>query len=473
MSIRIKLLGLIILSTSLAWGAAAYRSFLDTRHEINDLFDAHLSESARAILQHAEQNQGIRSSERDEEASKKKKHEHDEDDEDDGDENYNFSLPELQRRGALFEKRLLFQLRDASGSFLIGSMRGNGAEALAAKPAEGFSEGKYKNVAIRVFSAWNHDRTLNVQVAESLGKRNALINGSIKNVLKPILMMILPLLILLAAVVQYALIPMHRLSREVERRTPEDLAPLDDQIVPKEIRPMVGALNNLFTRLSRALANERRFTADAAHELRTPLAAIKVQAQVALAAKDDEVARSRALTGVSKGVDRASHLVEQLLTMARLDPETELHGEKVKLRNLVVDAVGGAVPEALARNLELVVQDGPDFEIYGNPAMLQIMVRNLVDNAVRYTVAHGFVHISMDLADGRCRLMIEDNGPGLSQEQRIQVTDRFSRVSRPSGEGSGLGLSIVNRIAELHKANLLFNSGKNGVGCRVEVIFSQ
>jgi len=231
-------------------------------------------------------------------------------------------------------------------------------------------------------------------------------------------------------------------------------------------------LNNLFSRLSRALANERRFTADAAHELRTPLAAIKVQAQVAFRSSGDEAARNHALAGVAKGIDRATHLVEQLLTMARLDPETELHGESVKLHSLVVDVASMAASDAVAKNLDLVVMDGPELKIHGNPAMLRILVRNLVDNAIRYTPSQGFVHINVEKAEGRIRLIVEDSGPGLSEQQRKIAVDRFSRVSRPSGEGSGLGLSIVNRIADLHKAKLVFARGENGVGFRVEVVFS-
>ncbi len=467
MSIRVKLLGLILISTFLAWGIAAYRSFLDTRHEINALFDAHLSESARAILQQAEHEQ----------REDKRRHKDDDDrgerrdDEQEEEEKEEFSIPEVHGRGVLFEKRLFFQLRDASDRFLMGSMHGPRAEALASHLADGFSLGKYKDEDIRVFSAWNQGRTLNVQVAESLAKRNAIIEASIRNVLSPILIMILPLLIFLVLIVEYALRPLRVLSGEVERRTPDDLGSIDGQTVPGEIRPVVTALNNLFSRLSRALANERRFTADAAHELRTPLAAIKVQAQVALRSKEDEATRNHALLGVAKGVDRATHLVEQLLTMARLDPETELRGETVKLRNLVVDVASTLASDAVTKNVELTVNDGPDWEIHCNPAMLRILTRNLLDNAIRYTPAKGFVHISIEKTEGRTRLIVEDSGQGLSEEQRKMATERFSRVSRPSGEGSGLGLSIVHRIAELHQSKLIFGKGENGIGCRVEVSF--
>ena len=471
MSLRVKLLGSIIVSTFLAWGIAAYRSFLDTRHEINELFDAHLSESARAILQQAE-HERHESRLRDEIDEGAVSYEDHDGDEANDDEEETRDIPEVRERGVLFEKRLYFQLRGAKGEFLVGSMRDPSAPPLASVAAEGFSYGQYRGEKLRVFSAWNRGRTLNVQVAEATAARTVLIHSSVRNVLTPILIMIVPLLLVLGFAVDFALRPMRRLSREVERRTPEDLAPIDGP-VPREIRPVVIAINRLFSRLSRAMANERRFTADAAHELRTPLAAIKIQAQVALQSGADEATRNHALIGVSKGVDRATHLVEQLLTLARLDPETQIDGSTIKLRNLVVDVTSGLALDALAKSLDLVVTDGPDLEIQGNEAMLAILVRNLVDNAIRYTPANGFVHVTIEGHLGQTRLIVEDSGSGLSDAQRKRLAERFSRVSRPSGEGSGLGLSIACRIAELHGTKLTFSAGQNGRGLRVEVLFSK
>ena len=240
----------------------------------------------------------------------------------------------------------------------------------------------------------------------------------------------------------------------------------------------------LFLKVARALANEQRFTADAAHELRTPLAAIKVQAQVAQRSGDDPVVRSRALKGVSLGVDRATHLVEQLLTMARLDPQNDLRATPVLLRALLMEVANsfaisfhqeehssklGTDPQ---KNLDVKVETGSEFEVLGNFSMLEILLRNLFDNAVRYTPAQAVVRASVNQWRQGVRIIVEDNGPGLSEEQSKMVTQRFSRMQWPSGEGSGLGLSIVSRIVELHHAKLVFARSETLGGCRVEVLFT-
>ena len=448
-------------STCVAWGIAAYLSFVDTRKEIDGFFDAHLAESARAILEQAGHEQRERHDRR-----------RDDDDEGEGEEEHDgFNIPALKGRGQLFEKRLYFQLWDSSHNLIINSRRHGPAQALFATWDEGFFTGDLQGEEVRVFAAWNKKRTYYVQVAESVKTRAALAHASIKRVLSPILLMIVPLLLLIALAVEYALRTMKRLSSELQKRTADDLAPLASTGIPKELLPLVEALNALFSRLSRALANERRFTADAAHELRTPLAAIKIQAQVALRSAGQDEIRNRALEGIDKGIDRATHLVEQLLTLARLDPETELPGEVLRLRPLVVNMVGMLAPSAVAKDLEVAVLPGPEPVIHGNRAMLEVLVRNLVDNAIRYTPSQGYVHVSVNEHEGACQLSVEDNGPGLSDEQKKLVMGRFSRISRPSGDGSGLGLSIVERIASLHRARLILETGSAGHGLRVQVLF--
>jgi len=449
-------------STCVAWGIAAYFSFNDTRREIDGLFDAHLAESARAILEQA-------GHERYERYDRKRGRDHE--DEDDEDEHDRRNIPAFKGRGQLFEKRLYFQLWDRDNKLLINSGRHGSTQPLIATQAEGFFTGDLQGEELRVFAAWNKRRTFYVQVAESVKTRAALAQASVKRVLSPILLMILPLLLLIAIAVEYAMRTMKRLSSELQKRTADDLAPIESKGIPKELRPMVQALNDLFLRLSRALANERRFTADAAHELRTPLAAIKVQAQVALRSAGQDDIRNRALDGIDKGIDRASHLVEQLLTLARLDPETELPGELLRLRPLIVNMVGMLAPAAVAKDLEVAVLPGRDPVVHGNRAMLEVLVRNLVDNAIRYTPSQGYVHVSLSEQDGICQLLVEDNGPGLTDEQKKLVMGRFSRISRQSGDGSGLGLSIVERIATLHKARLILETGSSGCGLRVQVFF--
>jgi two-component system sensor histidine kinase QseC len=454
------LLGSILASTILAWGLAAWFSYRDMKEEINQLFDAHLAESAHSLLLQARR--GHHEHRRDKDG------EHDDDDDDDEDERPQF--PAIRHRGQLFERRLAFQLWDKDSQLLTRSRRDLPQTPLVPLTTVGFAEVAWNGHATRVYSVWNRSGTLQVQIAETMQSRLDIVQAMLRNALKPILLMIVPLLLAITFAVEYGLRILRRLSRELVRRTPEDLSPLEQEGVPREIQPITRALNALFERLKRALDHERRFTADAAHELRTPLAAIKVQAQVALRSQEEE-SRQRALEGVVKGIDRATHLVEQLLTMARLDPESELEADSVRLRTLLVDVVSSLAPEAVARNIDLSVKEGPDGAVRGQKAMLEILIRNLVDNAIRYTPASGMVIAYVEVRPGQTELIVEDNGPGLTEEQKEHVLRRFSRISRPSGDGSGLGLSIVERIARLHKAGLVMESGSHDRGLRVRVIF--
>lgn len=470
LSLRTMLLGSILASTVLAWGLSAWFSYRDMNKEINQLFDAHLAESAHSLLLQARGE--YHAKHRESEDSHGRDGDEDQDDEDDEDEDHQRRLPDYQHRGQFFERRLIFQLWDQSGSLLIKSRRDLPDVPLVSLSSEGFGQTAWNGTEMRVFSLWNRHRTLHVQVAESMQARLDLVKATLRDALAPIVIMIIPLLIVIVLAVEYGLRILKRLSRELLQRTPEDLSPLEQKGVPREIQPMTKALNGLFVRLKRALDNERRFTADAAHELRTPLAAVKVQAQVALRSQQEDV-RQRALEGVVKGIDRATHLVEQLLTMARLDPETELKSEAIELRSLLVNVTSTLAPEAVAKGIELIVQEGPDLIVRGQKAMLEILVRNLVDNAIRYTPPSGMVNIRVVKEENQCELIVEDNGPGLNEEQKQHVLGRFSRLSRPSGDGSGLGLSIVERIASIHKARLVLEAGLEGKGLRVRVIFHE
>lgn len=460
-SLRAMLLGSILASTILAWGLSALFSYRDLHREIDQLFDAHLRESARSLLLQAR---------RDHHGGRR---EHDVDDDDDErEEDDDEHIPALQHRGRLLERRLVFQIWDENGRLALKSRYDVPDTPLIPLDQEGFGRADWKGQEMRVFSLWNRHRSLHVQVAESMQSRLDLVQATLRHALTPILIMIIPLIIAIILAVNYALRILRRLSQELERRTPEDLSPLEEKGLPRELQPFTQALNGLFLRLNRALENERRFTADAAHELRTPLAAVKVQAQVALRSQEEN-ARQRALEGVVKGIDRATHLVEQLLTMARLDPETELPADAIPLAPLLLNVVSALAPEAVTKGIDLTLEEGPELTIRGQKAMLEILVRNLVDNAIRYTPASGVVTIRLLKVSGHGELIVADNGPGLNEEQKKHLPGRFSRLSRPSGDGSGLGLSIVERIAHIHKARLLLETGLEGRGLQVRVIFPE
>ena len=457
-SLRVKLLSSILLVTLAAWGFAALKSYKDTRKEVDHLFDAHLVESAGALLKQATHEW------RDDRDDKNKSILGDDKDNDEEDSDYGVS--ELRERGELFEKRLMFEFRDAHGELILRS----GRELKGVDPTEGFSDFNKGPVALRVFSQWNQDRSLRVVVAESVEARLALAKAAVGNVIQPILWVIFPLIILIAFMIEWTLRPIRHLSSEVGSRSVNELRAIHEASVPAELKPIIQSLNSLFERLGRSIENERRFTADAAHELRTPLAAIKVQAQVALK-ETNNIARSKALEATVAGVDRATYLVEQLLTLARLDPETARPSDKVSLRDLAAEVLQEVAPLAVSKSLDIELADGEELLIPGQRAMLAILVRNLLDNAIRYTPPGGHVSVAAKKNEEGTLLIVEDTGSGLNEQQLKFLGQRFSRVDRPSGEGSGLGLSIALKIAAIHRAKIDFRNRESGSGLTVTVYF--
>jgi two-component system sensor histidine kinase QseC len=239
--------------------------------------------------------------------------------------------------------------------------------------------------------------------------------------------------------------------------------------VPAEVLPLVEELNRLFARISQVLERERRFTADAAHELRTPLAALRSQAQLARTARGAAV-RDEALDGILTGTDRATRLVEQLLTLARVESgQARASAQSLDLRELVRGQIAVIAPRALAVNLELAFDEGAAVPVLGNPDLLAVLARNLLDNAVCYTPAGGRLHVAVDANNRVARLTVDNSGPVISADDLARLGERFFRVTGNPASGSGLGLSIVARIAELHGGTVAIRAGKGGDGLCVEV----
>lgn len=263
------------------------------------------------------------------------------------------------------------------------------------------------------------------------------------------------------------LAPLDALARDLAQRSPQRLDPLSPSEAPLEAKTLLDTLNALLARLAAALENERRFTGDAAHELRTPIAAILAQAQVAARARD-AVERDHALDQLAMSARRASHLVDQLLMLARLDPAQALPKTDVRLDRLVTEVCAEHGAAALAKEIALAL-DAPDpVVVRGNEAMLRVLVRNLLDNALRYTPAGGKVGVRVTADE----LVVADDGPGIPPAARARVLERFHRLAGQESEGCGLGLSIVAKIAELHEARLTLGSGLDGKGLGVTVAFA-
>jgi len=266
------------------------------------------------------------------------------------------------------------------------------------------------------------------------------------------------------------LAPIDAVTRQVASRAPDHLEALAPAAAPVEIRPLVEALNTLFGRVGQALDNERRFTADAAHELRTPLAALATQAQVALRARD-ATERDHAIAQIAAGARRASHLLDQLLTLARLDPAAGLPLCAVRLDQLAAEICADHGLAALEKNLVLELEAPTAVSVPANAGMLRILLRNLIDNAVRYTPAGGQVRVGVGVSAGQVMLSVSDSGPGIPADARTQALQRFHRLAGQETEGSGLGLSIVTRIAELHGAQLELADGMGAPGLTVRLRF--
>jgi signal transduction histidine kinase len=285
--------------------------------------------------------------------------------------------------------------------------------------------------------------------------------------LKPMFFALPALALLLVIAIGFALTPLRQLARDVAERAPDRLDPLPIEELPAEVAPLVTRLNALFADIIRALENERRFTADAAHELRTPLAALRAQAQVALASVDD-TERQHALEQILTGCDRATHLVVQLLTLARLDAGTQHPMQLVALRPIAEEVLAMSAGDAIERRCDLVLNDG-DAEVRGDGMLLQVLLRNLIDNALRHS---GSTQIEVSIATQGTRvvLSVSDNGRGIAEDERTRVQQRFYSGPRTESSGSGLGLSIVRRIADLHGGSMdIAPATGGGVSLRISL----
>jgi len=259
----------------------------------------------------------------------------------------------------------------------------------------------------------------------------------------------LPILLLVAFIVIYrALKPINRLSRNVQARRPGDVSLLETDNVPTEILPLVQNLNQFFTRTSEQLERERRFVSDAAHELRSPLAALRIQTEVAQLAGDDAQTRETALAHLTQGIDRATQLIEQLLTLSRLENLKELDNlADIHWSEIITSLIGDLYFSAQQRQIELQFEHQGDPAVkQGQPLLLAQMLRNLLDNAIKYCPQGTLVRVILQPR----KIFIEDNGSGVAPEELAKLGQRFYRPAGQNEKGSGLGLSIVARIAELH-----------------------
>ena len=427
-SLRRLLLLLVSAVILVTWAVAAALSYQQARHEIQELMDGQLAQSGALLLA---------------QATRATDH-----------------LGELASEMAIMrgvrkrrsELTLEFMVGFADGTLLAKSLH---APTRPLNDQLGYADIEHAGERWRTLILSTDSGSFRILVAQSIRLRD---KEALEIAAKTVLPLILfaPVLIgLIFFSVRRGLKPLDDLAGQVAARTAENLQPLNTISVPSEVRPLVDALNRLLSRLSQTLENERRFTADAAHELRTPLAAIRIQAQVAMAGREADE-RDHALQQVVAGTDRATRLVEQLLRLARLDPLAHLPAPQTL--NLV-----SLAKQTVARAGELASQCRTDLHfsasasslpLRGDADLLEVALRNLIDNALRYSPMGSAIKVIASLDHGETVLSVKDAGPGVAADELPKLIERFYRGREATAEGSGLGLAIVRRIAELHGAHL-------------------
>lgn len=339
---------------------------------------------------------------------------------------------------------------------------------------DGFSDKKLFNQKWRVFTTYNHKAGIRTELAERYNTRNELGHRIAQDDLY-IMLLTFPLSgLLIWIIIGRGLGSLERVAQEVANRAPTHLKPVDLQEVPEEIKPVIDELNKLFYRLQEGFEREKRFAADAAHELRTPLAALKAQAQVALNTTSLEE-KNIALQKLITSVNRSTHIVQQLLTMSKLVPEAASINDidSVNLVKTTCEVLAMLAPSAIEKQIELAFDYDENLEanFAGNPTAISILIRNLVDNAIRYCTEGGKVLVLVYIQEGTLVLEVSDTGPGIPPELKSRVFERFFRVLGNKSTGSGLGLAIVRQITDLHGGRIELDSPAQGTGLIIRVHF--
>jgi two-component system, OmpR family, sensor kinase len=332
----------------------------------------------------------------------------------------------------------------------------------------GFSDVTLQGTHWRVYALQTPEHT--IQVAQNRDAREARARSLALRAVMPIVLLAPLLMAAVWWLITRSLDPVQRIRRQVAGRPADDLSPLPEAGLPEEVLPLVRELNLLFDRVRLAFDAQRHFVADAAHELRSPLAALKLQAQ-ALHRNGDAAQREAALQRLEAGIERAIRLVSQMLALARAESESPAQTERIGLQQLAREAVAEVLPAARERGIDLGLETDTEAEVTGHPGALHMLLRNLLENAVKYTPAGGRVDISITPGDTGTQLVVEDSGPGVPDAERERVFDRFYRTADAAAAGSGLGLAIVRTIAEQHGATVTLGRSDRLGGLRVDVRF--
>ncbi len=440
-SLQGRLLVLVLGAVTGVWLAAAAFTWIDARHEIDELLDGHLAQAAALLVVQQARELG--------------------EDRDAAD------APILHR----YAPKVAFQVFHEGQLALRSPNAPDLPMTASGRPFEpGFTTVKVAGIAWRVFAAEGAEHDVQVYVSERVDSRGSILWAVLRSSLAPMLAALPLLALALWWAVYSGVAPLRKLGRTLAERQPQALESVTLDRPPSEMIPMLDALNALFGRIARVMEAERRFTSDAAHELRTPIAAIRAQAQVALA-ETDGAQRRHALLATLQGCDRATRLVEQLLTLSRLDAGAVPDLVPIELAALVRQVVSETAAGAIAKRQEIELDAAPGCLVRGDPVLLSVLVRNLVDNAIRYSPPGAKLRISILAPDDSVSLRVEDSGPGVGAADAQRLGERFFRILGSGEEGSGLGWSIVRRVAAAHEAQVQIGRSERLGGLAVEIGF--
>ncbi|WP_369791011.1 quorum sensing histidine kinase QseC [Rouxiella sp. WC2420] len=449
MSLRGRLILLFAVLALITWTVASSVAWQQTRHKINEVFDTQQMLFAKRLA-----TAGL------------------------GDKLLDGKMPPMpdnkqlldkHRRGHTDDDALTFAIFDRQGKMLLNDGE-HGKEINFNHDAHGFIDARLKDDddSWRLLWLTSPDGRYRIAVGQEYDYRSDMAWDMVSGQLWPWLASLPLLMAALVVMLSIELRPLRRVADDLRHRAADESRPISTDKVPGEVLPLVQSLNALFERTQEMLVRERRFTSDAAHELRSPLAALRVQTEVVQLAGDDAEVRQRAVENLTTSIDRSTRLVDQLLTLSRLESFVSLDElTTIDWAALATQALIEQDSSAHRRGIELLLdQQGTPAPIRGEPLLLSLLLRNLLDNAIRYSPAGSQVHISLNHSG----LLIRNSGPSLTEEHLQRLGERFYRPPGQEQTGSGLGISIVLRIADLHGIRVSYNNAAKG-GVEVKLAF--
>lgn len=434
-SIRRKLLLTLIGALLAAGFAAAAATFFSAQAEFNSFLDTHLRETAQSLRDSVLQSMP-------------------------------FEAPRhLTIVGDAPSYKIVVQVYDSANNS-VWQRAGTPSLPLPERP--GFSLDKVDGKSWRTYSV--AAGPLIITVGQDMAVRSELAATAAFRILQPLCLLLPFIAIAVWIVVGSGLAPLERTARAVARRSPTSLAPISTRGLPTELAGLVNAVNSLLARLSESLSAQQRFASDAAHELRTPLTALKLQVQLAQRAKTPE-AQQKCFGKLNEGINRATRLVQQLLTLARLDPDASKKPmSSIDLAALAQSVCEDMTPIAQQKSISIAT-DAEPAQIDGMEDAVRLMVANLTDNAIRYTPEGGRIELRTCTENGMSVIEVSDNGPGIAPAERQRVFDRFYRALGTKTSGTGLGLAIVKRIVDIHRGTIEIRDGLDGRGTTFRLAF--